>query len=112
VADVLSPLSGPQALALLRTVVADCGLDRVDGDTYTLAGAPCCPVGHVLHRHGVTIAQLEEQEGWQVDCLPSAWVDDQARALLTVAQDAADGGWTWAVVLHQVEQRAAELGVT
>lgn len=107
----LPPLTGPQALRLLREVVAEHGEDHVGGDFYVADGWPCCPVGHVLHRHGVPVAELAEYEYVAAADLPSGWMDADARALMETAQDVADVGCWWGTVLDRVEERAVLRGI-
>lgn len=105
-------LTGPEALRLLRAVVAEqpdyvCprrpGGDGPPACRYVHDGAPDCLAGTVLHRHGIPLSQLSGQEGVAADYLPSRWLDSDAAELLAEAQSVQDRGDPWRDALAEAE---------
>lgn len=114
-------IDGARALQLVREVVAEHGADTV----YNMPGERCryvwndacsCLVGHALHRAGVPIdvlAQVDDgnKSSIEVAEIPGCELDDQARWIFVVAQEAQDSGFTWGRAGADAEEIADDLGV-
>lgn len=119
----LPPLNRTTALRLLEQVVAEYGADyRYGGNdehpicTYTRNGQPSCLIGHVLHRHGISIADLIGlDETFIVPDIDRVWRDNPdwmsaaAAAVLDVAQAAQDSGHPWGVALRDARLKHQQL---
>lgn len=109
-------LTYDRAVELAREVVAEFGEDYVypenqkrpetDGSlpscVYVHEGCPSCLVGHILHRHGVSLEDLSQNEfrgAWFVS-VKCADADEKARTFLDAAQGSQDKGDTWAVAVE------------
>lgn len=113
------PLTGTEALRLLREVVAedpDRVYERHSGDDrgplcrYVSNGQPDCLIGHVLYRAGWTIPEID-----RIDRVGTAFgdrLDPAAVAVLEVARRAQDWRDPWSVALHHAETVASSLGIT
>lgn len=107
----MEALTYDRAVELAREVVADFGEDYVypesekrretDGSlpscVYVHEGCPSCLVGHILHRHGVSLEDLSQHEfrgAWTVST-KLADAEFGARFFLDVAQGRQDKGMPW-----------------
>lgn len=112
----MEELTYDRAVELAREVVAEFGEDYVypesekrretDGSlpscVYVHEGCPSCLVGHILHRHGVSLEDMSQDEfrgAWFVSA-KCADADGKAREFLDAAQESQDNGDTWAVAIE------------
>src|SRR5690606_3954990 len=93
-----------RALELARAVVAERGEQYrylpPGGDglcVYADAGAPSCLVGHVLHRAGITVDELDEMNGeiGNGEMSERLRLDSDAVELLRHMQEQQDAGAAW-----------------
>lgn len=110
----MESLTIERTIELAREIVAEFGEDYVypqehkrpesatfiPSCVYVHEGCPSCLVAHILHRHGVSVKALADQEfrgAWFVASLANP--DDKSRRFLDSVQSCQDGGetWGWAV---------------
>lgn len=112
----MESLTYERAVELAREVVAEFGeeytypashkrLEHADGVpscVYVHEGRPSCLVSQILHRHGVSLDELANNEfrgAWFV-AGDLAGADAKTRLFLDVVQSNQDGGTTWAQAVN------------
>lgn len=90
------------AFALMKQVVEEVGPDHVyrrQPDVvrcqYVHDTEPGCLVGHILHRHGVSLETLARHEGQSAAMFVGTLATGEAAAMLSHAQSFQDAGLTW-----------------
>lgn len=114
-------VDAPQALELLRQVVAEKGEDYVYPDElkdvyagceYMIDGQPACIVGHVFHKLRPETPWVENGVIWDSDGNQLDWAvqtfTPAAQQMLLQAQMVQDGGETWGLALATSEEWMAE----
>lgn len=116
-------LDADRALELMREVVVEFGEDYVypaggfeenlASCVYVRDGQCSCLVGHVLHRAGATLEQLQELDNaWdpEINRVEFDWLrlTEDARHALTEAQDEQDQGHTWGDALTRATSSLSE----
>ena len=112
----MEELTYDRAVELAREVVAEFGEDYVYPENqkrpetegclpscvYVHEGCPSCLVGHILHRHGVSLEDLSQNEFRGAWFVSGEWAgaDEKARTFLEGAQGSQDNGDTWAVAVE------------
>lgn len=93
------------ALRHMRDVVDEIGSDYIDNNClYVVDNAPSCIVGHVLHRMGFPLAELEEYNDDRVCIISPILIDmginPHTINVLDEAQCLQDEGKTWGEALN------------
>lgn len=112
----MEALTYDRAVELAREVVAEFGKGYVYPESikvveiggtqppclYVHEDKPSCLVGHILHKHGVSLEELSMKEfiGARLVSSELAKADDKARFFLASAQESQDKGETWGTAVR------------